>query len=87
MVGSERRDTGVKFPRNQSDAQTGPHSPPLPPKDGSRPAERDQSTLILALGGVQCRGTKSKFAPTHVVGYSARKVDAVSDIPTGKKTT
>jgi hypothetical protein len=28
---------------------------------------------------------KSKFTPTHVGGYGARKVDAVSDIPPGKK--
>jgi hypothetical protein len=30
---------------------------------------------------------KSKFAPTHVGGYSASKVDAVSDLPPGKKRT
>jgi hypothetical protein len=82
MAGTTTADTGVnsRTPRRRA---AKPDSPPLLPKNGSRGR---QSALILALGRVQCRGTKSKFAPTHVGDYGAHKVDKVSGITPGKKT-
>jgi hypothetical protein len=82
MAGTANADTGVNI-RHQNGAQTNPDSPPA--ENGSRPAKRDQSALILALGGVQCRGTISKFVPIYIGGYGAHKVDAGSDIPPDKK--